>query len=536
MTPLALVHSSFAVSLSLTALAVLVLGVVAWLRRREARGGAALAWLCLAATAWAACGAGRLAAGAGPSGTVWLELQRAAEALVPLALLAYALRATRLLTRSAGALLWPLAGLSAVLVALAFGPVGGLSLFHALQPGELLSHSVMVAVPSVWNVAGSALGAAMVAAALVLLALALQAAAPGVAGSQAWTLLGVAMPVAAEVVAALLPGGTAGPKGMAVSGLAPGAFLLAPAALAAAQGLLGGSRYLAQEGEAEPPPAAGTAPRQLLDHLDQPVLLVGASDTVSYANAAAARLFHPPDGLPGARVAALFGDLPELTAGLAARRRSVLELELLRGSVAHPYEVWLTPLFEPSGRYSGTLLAFVDIATRRLAEAESGAAAAELGRSQALMEALQDALRGALRGESLGMLLDIVLTGAAGSLAVPHAALYLYDASSDALHRRVAVGGFESLEEPPQRRDEGLAGRVWASGRPLAVDALPNWPVAASEAAEPWAGTAVAVPVRERGQAVGVLLVARRRGDWRAFTAGEIGALERFADLAAVAV
>lgn len=536
---MSLVRNAFAVSLLLTALAVLVLAVSAWLRRRVARGAAALALLSLAAAAWAACEALWLVADGSTAGAHWLQAARAVGVLLAPALLHYAFRATRLLGGVARWLTWAGAGLGLAAAALAFGPAGGVSLWRAFRAGTVHGRAVTLGVPSAWNAAVTALVAVMLAGALLVLAVAWLGRRGGAAAQHGWTLLGAAMPVVAEAVVALLPGHAAGAGGARLTGLSPGAFLLAPAALAAAQGLLGGGRALRPEEAAdEPAPApAGAAPRDLLDHLDQAVLMVGPDRAVSYANAAASRWFRPAEGLVGAQAATLFADLPQLAAALEARRRAVLELTLRRGGAEREVEVWLTPLVERTGRRGGTMLAFLDVSARRQAQREQALAAGELARSEALMEALQEALRGALRGQPVAVLLDVIATGVARALDVPNAALYLLEPADDALVRKVALGGFESRPEPALRRDEGLAGRAWASGRTEAADALPDRREDGGGGGDdPWSGTALAVPLRERGQVAGVLLVARRRGEWRPYSAGEVATLERFADLAAVAV
>ncbi len=535
-----LVRNAYAVSLILTALAVLVLAAAAWARRRAARGAAALSLLAVIAVLWVGSEALWLIVGAGGGSGRWLEAHRAAGALLAAALLGYALRATRMPRRGGPALLWAAAALSVVAAALAFGPVGGLSLYRSLRPAAVMGHTVTVGVASGWSLAATAVVAIIVAASVLLLARAWLRAQGTAAAGYGWTLLGVALPVAAEALAAGLRAGSwapgSGAPDPAFGALSPGALLLAPAALAAAQGLLGGSRALSQAAAAEPvEPAAGTAPRELLDHLDQPVLLISPADAVSYANAAAARVFRPTGGLPGARAAVLFGDVPELAGALARRRRAVLDVSVRRGTTLQPFEASLTPLFAATGRFAGTLVTLRDVTDRRRAESQVEAGAAELQRSEALMTALQDALRGALRGEPRAMQLDIVLTGVAAALELPHAAVYLRDEAADALVRVVAVGGFESQVEPPRRRQEGLAGQVWESGRLLTAAELPL-PAVRGITPEPWAGAAAGAPVRDRGRVVGALLVACRHGDTRAFGAAELRVLERFADLAAIAV
>lgn len=554
---MSLVRNAYAVPLLLTALAVLVLGVAAWLQRRRARGGAALAALSVAAAAWAACAAAWLAVGTGSAGAAWLAAQRAAEAFTVLGMLTYALRATRSAGRATPYLLWGAAGVAAAAAALAFGPVGGLSYWRAVLPGAAWGRPVTLGVPSAWGLAAAAILDLLAAGALAALALAWLRSKGDVAARHGWTLLGIAMPVLVELVAALAAGrapaaGAAGADAAAAVGLSPGVFLLGPAALAAAQGLLGGGRGLALAGEDDGRGAAadggaraasGAAPRELLDHLDQAVLLIGPGGQVSYANAAAARLFRRAEGLRGASASAVFADVPALGAALARRRRAVLEVELGGRAAGRAYEAWLTPLAERHGRFAGTMVAFVDAGARRQAESEGASASVELRRSEALLEALQEALRGALRGEPLGLLLDIVVTGCARVTDAPHVALYLEGGAADALTRRAAVGAFEAGDAPPVRREEGLAGRVWASGKVEAAEGLPDRDGTAvgggsggDAAGGAGTGTAVGVPVRQGGKPVGVLLAARKRGDWRAFPAAEVRFLERFADLAGVAV
>lgn len=526
---MSLVRNAYAVPLLLTALAVLVLAVSAWTRRRQAPGAGALGALSLVAAVWALCVALWLAADAAAAGKPLFEAQRAVAAVMALALLVYALRTTQLLAGVEAVLSWTATVLTAGVVVLAFGPVGGASLWRALETARVLRGPVTLGVPGVWGEAASALSAVMVAGAVALLLLAWLRAGPSTDARRGWTLLGVAMPVVAEAVAAILRGR---PQ---AGGISPGAFLLAPAALAAAQGLFGSERAPPRRRPLWAAPTTGEAPRGLLDELDQPVLFVGPDGAVSYANSAAARQLQPVEGLAGVPAATVFRDHPELTAAIGGRRRAVLELELWRGSLSRTFEAWLTPLFQRSGHFAGTVVTFLDVTARREAEAERDTAVAGVRRGEALMEGLHDALRGALRGESLTWLVGNVVTGAAGALGAPNAALYLADTSGERLQRWAAVGAFEAVEEPPHLRGEGLVGRVWASARTHAVEALPRPGSAGQGASAEWTGTAIGVPLSDRGEAFGVLVVARDRGEWGSFDADETRVLERFADLAAVA-
>lgn len=533
---MSLVRSPYVPSLVLSGLALLVLAWAAWGRRRDVRGGQALTLLAVLGACWTGALALWVAAGGGAAGQEGLRLQAAAGALVPWALLAFAVRATRPLPGD-GALLWGLAVPSLAAAALAFGPVGGVALWRAVDARVALGGALWVGEPSLYGTLAGVYDAVLAAGAVVFLALAVVRAPPSRRTPHAWTLAGVALPVAAAAVVALGAAAAPGALPAVLALLPPAAFLLAPAALAVAHGLFGDVRMRPDEGGGAGPAVApvGLARADLVDHLEQPVLLLDGGARVRYANAAAARLFHAHGALLGATAEALFRDLPGVLAALARHRSSVQEVSLARAGGSRRFEVWLTPLAEATGRAGGTLLALVDSGRLHRAEAAAEAVESQARRQEASLEALHEALRAIGRGETLGLLLDIVLTSAAGALDAPHAALYLHDPAADVLRARAAVGGFEARGAPPLRRGEGLAGEAWATSSVVPAEALP---VDGSEANgdETWAGAAVAVPLRLAGRTFGVLQVARSRLDLHPFGPDEVDALQRFAELAGMAV
>ncbi|MEJ2291663.1 MAG: PAS domain-containing protein [Deinococcales bacterium] len=542
-----LVRNPYAAVLLLSAFALLALAAAARVRASDIRGGRALAGLALAGMAWTLALALWVTAGAGADGQLALRLVHATAALVPWALMAFALRATRTLPRFASSLLWLLAVPTLAVIALAFGPVGGLSLWRTVVAVASAGGVVAIGVPTAYGALATVFAGALVAGAVVVLALALERAPVGGRVPLAWTLAGVGLPVLAEVVAELL--GAVAPDALP-AGLAwvpPGALLVAPAAWAVAHGLFAAARYRLEAvepgGVGASSDVSGSRRGELADHLEQPVLLVDRGWRVRYANAAAGRLFRREGGLGGVQVGEFFADVPAVLTSLAQRRSAVVELELPRSGTARTLEARLTPLSEPSGRYAGTLLTLIDVGRARRAEVVADVVEGQARRHELLLEALQEGLRAVGRGEPLGLLLDIVLTRAAAALETPHGALYLADPVADVLRRRTAVGGFEALDEPPLRREEGLAGRAWASSHGAAVQGPLQHPVEGlvqgpgrSGAADGEMGVAVAVPMRLGGQTLGVLMLARPRGDARPFEPDEVDALRRFAELAALAV
>ena len=348
---MSLVHSPYVPSLVLSGLALLVLAWVAWARRRDVRGGQALTVLAVLGAWWAGALALWVAAGSGTLGAEALRLQAAAGVLVPWALLAFALRATRLVERQ-GAILWGLAVPAAAFAALAFGPIGGLSLWRSLSTRAAFDGSLWVGEATVYGPLAGAFDAILIGVAVALLAVAVVRAPAPRRAPHAWTLAGVVLPAVAAAVVGL--GAAVAPNALpaVLALLPPAAFLLAPAALAVAHGLFGDERTRAGEatdersaaGTAAATVAAGTRRRELVDHLEQPVLWLDGASRVRYANAAAGLLFRREAGLLGEPAEALFRDLPAMLAALLRRRRAVLEIELSRATGRLRYEAWLTPL------------------------------------------------------------------------------------------------------------------------------------------------------------------------------------------------
>ncbi len=531
---MSLVRNPYAVVLLVSAFALLALAAAGRVRAGELRGGRALSLLALAGWGWALTLALWATSGGGADGKLALRLVHAAAALLTLALLAFALHSTRTVPRLIPGLVWLLAVPSLAVVALAFGPIGGLSLWRAVVAVPAAGTVVTIGVPTVYGTLANMLASALAAAAVAVLVLALERSPALGRTAFAWILGGVALPVAAEAAVELLGAFAPGalPPGLAL--VPAGALLAAPAAWAVAHGAFGAARYrLESAGGGTVGP--GSRGSELVDHLEQPVLLVDGGWRVRYANAAASQLFRRGGGLVGVRAEEIFADVPAVLASLTQRRSALLDIELPPPKGPRPLEARLTPLTEGHGRHAGTLVTLLDVGRARRAEVAADVVEGQARRHESLLEALQEALRAVGRGEPLGLLLDIVLTRAAAALETPHGALYLADPVADVLRRRTAVGGFEAFDEPPLRREEGLAGRAWASTHGASVQgSLGDEDDRAT--GEPWAGAAVAVPMRLGGYTLGVLTVARPRGDLRPFEVDEVDALRRFAEFGALAV
>ncbi|MEX1172516.1 MAG: EAL domain-containing protein [Chloroflexota bacterium] len=132
-------------------------------------------------------------------------------------------------------------------------------------------------------------------------------------------------------------------------------------------------------------------------------------------------------------------------------------------------------------------------------------------------------------------LLDVIVGRAVALLGTPHAYIYLRDADGGSLELRVGTGMFEGFLGRRAPIDEGLAGVIVATGRPLSVDDYDTWTQRAPTLPMGLFGAVVGVPLTSGGRVVGVLglasgSAARRWGE------RDIDALTSFGKLASIAL
>jgi PAS domain S-box-containing protein len=130
-------------------------------------------------------------------------------------------------------------------------------------------------------------------------------------------------------------------------------------------------------------------------------------------------------------------------------------------------------------------------------------------------------------------LLERIAAKAAELVGTPNSYVYLRDDRE--LRIAVGTGSFTNAVGLRVRKGEGLAGRVWETMQPFAVDDYLAWEgrLAAFESADLHA--VVGVPLRSRTEVVGVLGLAYDRPG-TSFGQAEIALLSRFAHLATLAL
>jgi two-component system cell cycle sensor histidine kinase/response regulator CckA len=214
--------------------------------------------------------------------------------------------------------------------------------------------------------------------------------------------------------------------------------------------------------------------------------------------------------------------------------RSVLDgnsfsgLEVVRDArdgTRYDISVSAAPLRNAKGDVTGAIILHEDITNRKRAEHELARGHRELA---ALYDTTLDVVEQLEKKETL----DAVVRRACDLLGTEHAFVYL--AGEGELREVVATGLFTDQVGSTVERGEGIAGRVWETGKSFAVDSYTTWD-ARIRALDPLGLQAVAgVPLRTRTRIIGVLGVAYQDG--RPFGKREIALLEQFAGLAALAL
>jgi signal transduction histidine kinase/HAMP domain-containing protein/ActR/RegA family two-component response regulator len=190
----------------------------------------------------------------------------------------------------------------------------------------------------------------------------------------------------------------------------------------------------------------------------------------------------------------------------------------------------------------GTLAVAFNDMTRQLRETLEGLEqrvadrTRELAVQNAELEALHETTLGVMHRLDVNDLLSELLARAVELLGTRHGYVYLLQSSQESLETRAAMGVFEDDTHLPLARDEGLAGQVMQTLEPTVVEDYDSWPGRVPSFPRGRIRAMVSVPLLSGGEAVGALGVARDVSDERSFDESEVDRLQRFAQLALIAL
>lgn len=167
--------------------------------------------------------------------------------------------------------------------------------------------------------------------------------------------------------------------------------------------------------------------------------------------------------------------------------------------------------------------------------AERTSSEQRLHRQNEELTALHDMTLGLIDRLDVDNLLSALVIHAGGLLDTAHGYLYVFDQETNELVVRVASGIFVDQIGYRLKRGQGLAGRVWETGQPLAIENYLLWSNRQPDL-DPMQLQAIAsVPIRAGADLGGVLGLAYLE-QTRTFSQAEIELLQRFADMASLAL
>lgn len=164
---------------------------------------------------------------------------------------------------------------------------------------------------------------------------------------------------------------------------------------------------------------------------------------------------------------------------------------------------------------------------------EATAREADLRRRNEELTLLHETTLGVINRLNVNGLLEVILTKAADLMGTSHGFIHVIDPESKQMIIRVASGVFAALVGDITVYGEGVSGRVWETGKPLAVSNYNKWPGHLANFGH--LRTVLSVPLLSGQDVVGLVGLAYLEED-REVSDDEMALLIRFAHMASVAL
>jgi|GEM_PF-3480978 len=159
-----------------------------------------------------------------------------------------------------------------------------------------------------------------------------------------------------------------------------------------------------------------------------------------------------------------------------------------------------------------------------------------LQRQNDYLEALHETAIGLISHLDLNELLEDIMTRAGQLLGTEHSYIYLVEPGESEIQRKVGSGIYRQSIGFRMKPGEGVAGKVWQSGHPLAVNDVNTWKGRSPNINYDRVMSMAGVPLISRSKVVGVLGMAYDVETGKCFEDSEIKLLSRFAQLASLAL
>jgi PAS domain S-box-containing protein len=148
-----------------------------------------------------------------------------------------------------------------------------------------------------------------------------------------------------------------------------------------------------------------------------------------------------------------------------------------------------------------------------------------------------DGLEARVDGDHLaaGGLLERIVAWAGQVVGTPNGYICLIEPDSGEMVLRLGIGAYTGLVGLRMLKGEGLSGRVWETGRPLAIPDYGRWEGRVRRIDAENFRAVLGVPLVSRGTVIGVIGLAFSEPG-REFSDGEVRQVSRFAEVASIAL
>jgi PAS domain S-box-containing protein len=148
-----------------------------------------------------------------------------------------------------------------------------------------------------------------------------------------------------------------------------------------------------------------------------------------------------------------------------------------------------------------------------------------------------DGLEARVDGDHLaaGGLLERIVTWAGQVVGTPNGYICLIEPDSGEMVLRLGIGAYVDLVGLRMLKGEGLSGRVWETGRSLAIPDYSRWEGRVRRIDAENFRAVLGVPLVSRGTVIGVIGLAFSEPG-REFSSDEVGQVSRFAEMASIAL
>ena len=219
----------------------------------------------------------------------------------------------------------------------------------------------------------------------------------------------------------------------------------------------------------------------------------------------------------------LLADLPALVDKLRQENQQVGVNEIKMGSRWYQQVFHIVP---NSNRFRSFV---IDITNRKLVEEA-------LQRQNVYLAALHETNLGLISRLELNELLQAIISRAGQLLGTPHGFIFLADPGGEDFEQKVGIGVYADLIGTRLKRDEGIVGQLWGTGKPIVVNDYGAWEHKVAPYSQQQFTAITAVPLKSQDTVVGAIGLAFHNEPERSFDAEQVDLLSRFAELASLAL